>query len=132
MNRRNFVCLEQSPGIYNLRAVPIKKRTMKLSWIDPTLNVRPNVVYHVKYEDRNSLKEFNVTKRTSYIVKNLRPGMRYTFYVKKNDEVDYVTVSNVTREEGKNSPWISLVTNKGNELASLLEIENISHVFVEV
>ena len=74
---------------------------MKLSWIDPTINLRPNVGYHVKFEKDGTWLQFNVTKRTSLVVKNLRPGMTYTFYAKKNDEPKFVTVSNSTREEGR-------------------------------
>jgi hypothetical protein len=74
---------------------------MKLSWIDPTINLRPNVGYHVKFEKDGTWLQFNVTKRTSLVVKNLRPGMTYTFYAKKNDEPKFITVSNSTREEGR-------------------------------
>ncbi len=77
------------------------KRTMKLSWTDPSVNLRPNVGYHVKFEKNNTWLQFNVTKRTSLIVNNLRPGMSYTFYAKRNDEPNYITVSNTTKEEGR-------------------------------
>ena len=93
--------VEQSSGIYQLRAVPIKRRAMKLSWIDPTLNLRPNVGYHVKFENGNTWQQYNVTKGTYLIVRNLRPGMTYTFYAKKNGEPNYINVSNSTREEGR-------------------------------
>jgi hypothetical protein len=74
---------------------------MRLSWIDPAMNLQPNVGYHVKFEKDNNWQYFNVTKRTYLIVKDLRPGMTYTFYAKKNNEPNYISVSNATREEGR-------------------------------
>lgn len=73
---------------------------MRLSWIDPTKNLRPNVGYSVEFEKDHEMQRFNVTKGTTMVVKNLRPGMEYTFTVKKNDEPNSITVSNSTLEEG--------------------------------
>lgn len=94
-----FVFAEQSSAIYSLQAIPIKKRTIKLSWNDPTYHM--DIGYHVKFEKDNKWIDFNVTGRTSFVVKNLRAGMFYTFSVKRNDEFEYTIVSNTTREEGK-------------------------------
>ena len=73
---------------------------MRLSWFDPTVDSRP-VGYHVKFEKGNGWVHFNVTKGTSLIVENLLPGMTYTFYVKKNDEPNFISVRNDTKPEGK-------------------------------
>lgn len=94
-----FVFAAQSSAIYSLQALPINKRTIKLSWIDPSY--RADMGYHVKFEKDNAWIDFNVTGRTSFVVKNLRAGMFYTFSVKRNDEFEYTIVSNTTREEGK-------------------------------
>ena len=73
---------------------------MRISWMDSSYYIRPNVGYHVKFEQENEWRSFNVSGRMSLVVKDLKPGRSYTFYVKKDDEKIYNTVSNVTSEEG--------------------------------
>ena len=105
-------------GLFDLRALPIKNKTLKLTWSDTVYNFHPNVVYNIKYRNDNKFVYINTTNRM-YDVEHLKPGRSYTFYIKRDNQVDFPkeqTVANRTRVEGTLTFYFTM----GSEARGLL------------
>lgn len=95
-------CSAHKPGnkLYNLQALPTKKKALKLSWRDPITILTPHAVYNIKFEKDSQWVYANTSKKTC-LVKHLKPGTTYKFFIKRDNQDNFETVSNSTRDEGE-------------------------------